>query len=264
MLDDQDVVEFGVAGVVALRRWLDPSALAEEVDSALAGGFRSGSRTNVGSAGNEFQYVPMMCERTPVSLSLIDALAAPAARLLGGDVIPTRAKGTRYFGGTAWHRDSDLDVASVGFASYLEPLEAHSGALRVLKGSHRSNSAKLPVDTTMDGSRPAGQAIATMPGDVIAFDEHLWHWSVGGHNRRQWRVDFVADPVSTDDEAKVREYFAVIFQQGWDGGYDVDRYPSYGVYWRGSGRPWIDRLRDLGVYDLADNEEAWVRAQRLR
>jgi ectoine hydroxylase-related dioxygenase (phytanoyl-CoA dioxygenase family) len=259
-----EIAEFRATGVVVLRRWFDPSALTEEIDRTLAVGFRSGSETRVGSAGNEFQYVPMMCERTPVSLSMLDALAEPAAQLLARDVIPTRAKGIRYFGGTRWHRDSHLDVASVGFASYLEPLHADNGGLRVLKGSHQSRFADPPPDRTRDGSGTAGEAVATTPGDVIAFDEHLWHSSIGGQSRRQWRVDFVVDPVSTDEEAQVRAYFAAIFQPGWDGGYDVDRYPSYGVHWQASGRRWIDRLRALGVYECANNEEDWVRERRPR
>jgi hypothetical protein len=175
-------------------------------------------------------------------------------------VIPGRAKGIHYFGGTRWHRDSDIEVGSVAFASYLEPLNADDGALRVFRGSHQSKSTEFPPDTTTVGS---GEAIATTPGDIIIFDEHLWHSSIGGHNRRQWRVDFIADPVSADEEATVRAYFARIFPPEWDGGYDVDRYPSFGVHWQRSGRPWIDRLRDLGAYERAENEEDWVRARRL-
>jgi hypothetical protein len=263
VLDDLAIAEFRATGVVVLRKWFDPSALSDEIDRALVDGFRSGSKTNVGSVGTEFQYLPMMCDRTPVSLSMLDALAEPAAQLLGRDVIPGRAKGIRYLAGTRWHRDSDLDVGSVAFASYLEPLNADDGALRVLRGSHQPKSTEFPTHTTMVASGAAGEAIATTPGDIIVFDEHLWHSSIGGHNRRQWRVDFIADPVNADEEATVRAYFGDIFQPEWDGGYDVDRYPSYGEHWQGSGRPWIDRLRDLDVYERAKKEEDWVRSRRL-
>jgi hypothetical protein len=255
VVDSQRIAAFRHTGVVVLRGFFDPGPLSDEVDRALADARRRGSVANSGSAGNAFQYVPMMCERTPVSLTLLDALAAPAAELLGRDVIPTRAKGTRYFGGTSWHRDSDMDLASVGLAAYLEPLDAHSGALRVIGGSHLS-------DTATPGPEVAEVVVSTVPGDVIAFDEHLFHSSAGGHDRRQWRVDFVADPVGPDEEVTVRSYFAGIFPLEWDGGYDVDRYPSYGEEWRRSGRPWTDRLRQLGVYQLADDEERWMRTHR--
>ncbi len=252
MLDDQRIAEFRGTGIAVLRGWFDPAALADEVDRALADGFRSRSAANTGSVGNAFRYVPMMCERTPVSLALLDALVEPATLLLERDVIPTRAKGTRYFGGTAWHRDSNLDVASVGFAAYLEPLDGDNGALRVARASHLS--ATTPSDPD-----EVAEPVSTLPGDVIAFDEHLLHSSSGGRDRRQWRVDFVADPVGADEEAMVRSYFCGIFPRGWDGGYDVDRYPSYGAHWQRSERPSTDRLRQLGVYDLASSEEAWVR-----
>ena len=56
-----------------------------------------------------------------------------------------------------------------------------------------------------------GHAVETEPGDVIAFDEHLVHGSHGGGGRRQWRVDFVLDPQSAEERARVLEYFAAIF-----------------------------------------------------
>jgi hypothetical protein len=255
VLDNQAVAAFDDIGFVVLRGFFDPGPLSDEFDRALADGRWQESAANTGSAGNAFEYVPMMCERTLVSLALIDALAAPAGQLLGRAVIPTRAKGTRYFGGTSWHRDSDMDLPSLGLAAYLEPLDAHSGALRVIGGSHRSGTAT-------PGPGVAGVAVSTVPGDVIAFDEHLFHSSAGGHDRRQWRVDFVADPVGADEEVTVRSYFAGIFPLEWDGGYDVDRYPSYGEKWRRSDRPYTDRLRQLGVYELADNEECWMRMHR--
>ena len=92
---------------------------------------------DVSSSGDiRFQYVPMMTAETPVSLSLLDRAGTVAAALFGGPVLPTRAKGVRYFGDTPWHTDSDSPLTSVGFLAYLEPVGAESGALRVLPGSH--------------------------------------------------------------------------------------------------------------------------------
>lgn len=233
------------------------------MNRSFTDGFRASTVAKIGSGGVEFRYLPMMCERTPASLSLLDALAGPATQLLGRAVIPVRAKGTRYFGRSAWHKDSDLDVPSVGFVTYLESLDARSGALRVQPGSHRGEAAELPDGAPVQGSPAHTEAIETEPGDVIVFDEHLTHGSVGGHARRQWRVDFVADPVDDDEEARVRAYLARIYQVGWDGGYDVDRYPSYGPHWRRASRPWTERLRELGAYELADAQEDVVRAHRL-
>jgi len=57
----------------------------------------------------------------------------------------------------------------------------------------------------------------------------------------------------------VRDYFRSIFVPGWDGGYDVDLYPTYGPFWRASGRPWLKRLDHLGAHDAAAAEEAAAR-----
>jgi hypothetical protein len=191
-----------------------------------------------------------MSERTPVSVSLADALADTAATALRRDVVPGRAKGTIYEGESALHADSDLEIPSLGFVAYLEPLRPGQGALEVVPGSHC-------------GSR-AGESIAleTRPGDIVAFDEHLVHGSRGGAHRRQWRVDFIADP-HTDHEAQlVRRSFEQLFDPHWDAGYDVDRYPSFGDWWRRTHRDWSSRLDALGVLEMARVYESAMRERR--
>jgi hypothetical protein len=255
--DDVARAEFRARGFAVMRAAFDPGPLSDEVDRTLADALRASATDNTGGGRIEFRYVPMMCERTPVSLSLIDALAGPAAGLLGRPVLPVRAKGTRYFGGSGAHRDSELDVASVVFLAYLEPLTASSGALRVQPGSHIAS-----VSDTNDALDGLTDAVETEPGDVIALDEHLLHGSAGGVDRRQWRVDFVADPVDAAETARVRECFSLTFPADWDGGYDVDRYPSYGAHWRSANRPWVERLGELGVYELAEAQENVNRGPR--
>src|SRR5207253_3073850 len=69
---------------------------------------------------------------------LVDAFEGAAAALFEAPAVALRAKGVRYHGSTSWHSDSsDAEVASIGFAAYLEPLDGGSGALRVVPGSHR-------------------------------------------------------------------------------------------------------------------------------
>jgi hypothetical protein len=64
VLDDQRIAAFGDTGVVVLRGFFDPGPLSDEVDRALTDARWWGSAANTGSAGNAFEYVPMMCERT--------------------------------------------------------------------------------------------------------------------------------------------------------------------------------------------------------
>jgi hypothetical protein len=252
---------FQAFGFVLLRDAFDPEPVRVELLRALP---RTRTATGVASV----QYAPMMSALCKASLDLLDRLETTASALLGGPVLPVRAKGMRYFGSTGWHADSTRDVASVGFAAYLSPLARESGALRVLPGSHRGElglqtAAYLAQLGSAAGAVDAlpGVALETRPGDIIAFDEHLFHASAGGDERLQWRVDFVRAPTSPAEQDAVRAYFCGLFPPDWDGGYDVDHYPSYGEHWLASGRAAVRELRDLGVYELAARQEAFMRAE---
>lgn len=238
-------------GFLVLRNEIDVVALSQEFDRLLGNAFPGSAKgahhLKQGAGTATFRYAPMMGERTPFSLILLDHFAATAAELIGRAVLPGRAKGTWYVGDTGWHRDSLHDIASIGLVGYLEPLQANSGALRVVPGSHSRPDQSLPRH-----GDDVGVAIATTPGDVIVFDEHLIHGSAGGAVRRQWRVDFVIDPQDATEERQVRAWFAQsVPSDRSDPGYDVELYPSFGFHWQGRDRPWTERLRALGVYDLA-------------
>jgi len=80
------------SGFVVLRAFFDPDPLAAEIDRVMRNGLSS---RVISYEGISFQYVPMMMSETPASLSLLDSSGAAAEALLGGPVLPTRAKGTR-------------------------------------------------------------------------------------------------------------------------------------------------------------------------
>jgi phytanoyl-CoA dioxygenase PhyH len=251
-------------GFVVMRQFFDADPLAGEIVRAMRDGFASQRVTDYG--GINFQYVPMMTAETPVSLSLLDRAGALAEALLGGPVLPTRAKAVRYIGNSPWHTDSESPVTSIGFIAYCESLHAENGALRVLPGSHyrEYGGAIRKLGLTAEGMLTAVPAhvIETEPGDLILIDEHLFHSSCGGAVRRQWRVDYLRVPGNADEERNTKAYFTSIYPPDWDGGYDVDRYPSYGPDWRSSGRPSTAQLERLGVYDLAARQEAFTRSRK--
>jgi hypothetical protein len=255
------VESFRAFGFAVLRQFFDPRALAMEVDRVLSDGLL---RQPPHDGEIRFQYVPMMTAETPASLSLLDRLGAVAETLFDRPVLPTRAKGTRYFGETPWHVDSVLPVASLGCLAYLEPTDPDTGALRVVPGSHHPpfNEAlrDLRVARVRDPSLP-GHVVATDPGDVILMNEHVFHAAFGGGVRRQWRVDYLGVPVGGEEFILTESYFASLYDREWDGGYDVDRYPSYGPDWRRSGRAAVAQLEALGVYEGAAAQEAFIRSR---
>ena len=57
-------------GYVVLRSFVDIAALHAEFDRTMRDAFTTAHRQR-GSTGNEFRYVPVMCARTPVSVSLV-------------------------------------------------------------------------------------------------------------------------------------------------------------------------------------------------
>ncbi|PYT04207.1 MAG: hypothetical protein DMF60_15990 [Acidobacteria bacterium] len=261
--DVVDVSFFRTFGFFVLRHFFDPGPLAAEHDRALQEEFADSSGASH-YEGVHFQYVPMMTSRTPHSLSLLDRTAVVAAVVLGATVLPTRAKGVRCLGSTPWHVDSAFAIASIGCAAYLEPLNAETGALRVLPGSHRpalGDEIRALGGIGMSAPALPSHVIATEPGDMILFDEHLFHASFGGGTRRQWRVDYITDPVGAEAERDTKVYFSSIYVPDWDGGYNVDAHPSYGSDWQASGRPVVARLEALGVYELAARHEEVTRAK---
>ena len=261
MITPPDADHLRTLGFLVLRRFFDPRSLSVEMDRVLEDAFSSSAAVSRYD-GIHFQYVPMMTANTPESLSLLDRTAIVAEQLLGCPVIPTRAKAIRYFGSTPWHVDSVQPVASLGFMTYLEELDAENGALRVLPGSHlpeRGNLLRAMGSTGRSSTDLPSEILSTQPGDMIVFDEHLFHSSHGGVARRQWRIDFLRDPVDAAARNKTLVYFSNIYAPNWSGGYDVDRYPSYGPDWRTSGRPAVERLEALGVYELAAKHETYAR-----
>jgi hypothetical protein len=254
VFDDGAVRSFRENGFAVVSGAFTPDALAAEMDAAFEDAFASEPFQD-GSGGIRFASVPMMSEHTPVSVLLADALADAAASAFGRPVLPGRAKGTRYAGQSAWHSDSDLEIPSAGCVAYLEPLRRDRGAFEVQRASHMPSQTSQP-------SPPEPATLETQPGDIVVFDEHLVHGSRGGQLRRQWRVDFIADPRTARETELVQRSFAHIFDVKWDGRYDVDRYPSFGDWWQGCHPEWSARLDDLGILAMAREWEAAVRERR--
>lgn len=263
-MSEASEVHFRAFGFTVLRGAIDSVALRLEVERTLTETRARSHSTPL----TTFQFAPMMTARTPCSLALVDELEATATRLLGGVVVPIRAKGVRYSGTTRWHRDSTRRLRSVGFIAYLDPLTAATGALRVLPASHRADAAE-DVESVVDAAANAPsdhlvaeQVLATSPGDLIVMDEHLCHASQGGRERLQWRVDYVRVPESDAEREDLRAMVASIFASDWDGGYDPDLAPTYDSAWLSSQRPSVARLAALGVYEMARAQEVAMRARR--
>lgn len=195
----------------------------------------------------------------PLLASLADdqRFAGVAEQLLGRPVICIQVAGHYYMADTPWHSDdSDLGHTGVKFSIYLDRLDAKSGALRLLPGSHRNpmwQRAQLTHDTKrVFGVRPQDvpfYPFESSPGDVLAFQHPLWHASFhGAPHRRMLEVNFYGDPVTKTELRAFR--MQMQRNHGPSGALGRQMYPPY---WRSvrnaRHRRWIRRLKELGVLD---------------
>jgi Phytanoyl-CoA dioxygenase (PhyH) len=265
---DAEVDWFRSFGYLVLRRFFQPTQieeLREELVRTMLGVHGDGYYERPAMSGMAGHYTCLLGPWAPRTTEHVDSrrLVGLAERLVGGNVLPSPCdtQGVLYFGHSGWHNDTGLGVRGVKFVAYLEPLEADSGALRVLPGSHRATPAALGHLHSLDIGvfEVPSQVLATQPGDVIVFDPLLWHATSGGRDRHQWTTSYLRDVISPSWQPGLRAWYE-------DGAQDIDEQP---VDWRpfdrtwvaeGSGdvadprlsqrQTWMYRLNQLGILDL--------------
>ena len=153
--------------------------------------------------GTRCHSMNMMGADTPFFRSLLDDRDwfLGIAKQLVGKVLGVGVAVTRHNTNTYWHYDSTTyELPSIGFACYLHPVRADTGALRVIPGSHlkpfhdeigiieacdyawiRQNNQEEAC--AMVDSIPAF-VCETDPRDVVVFDHRIYHATVGGSNDR--------------------------------------------------------------------------------
>ena len=154
------------------------------------------SRGSVHDGSRRTTVVPFIDQDERLCRLLDDpGIIEAASSLLGDRFNYVGGDGNYYSGDTAWHSDGFHHVGRfVKFAIYLDPVDAGSGALRVVPGSHRTDShwavekarvERSVADFGIRGDEVPGFSIDSVPGDVIAFNHNLLHSSWGGGARRR-------------------------------------------------------------------------------
>lgn len=205
-------------------------------------------------------WTKLMDEDTPFYAALLEdpRFLTVAQQLYGNDVLGMNTDANRYTGDTRWHRDtSTVHQYGVKFAFYHQPVDADSGALRVIPSTHL-----LPDDSgfdqnvrSMPGEDVPCAVLASEPGDVVAFDLRLWHAAFGGSEDRQMStIVYYANPETPEQESAltaqaansvsyIRENFAprqdCLYTKNWLA--NPERSPVR--------QAWIDRLNELHYFD---------------
>lgn len=259
MLTEQEVHYFKTFGFLILRQVFDQDELKtinEEFEHALTAAYR-----HAPFDGTRRHWVPMLGSDTPFFAGLLEDLrfCRVAEQLYGEDVFGVACDANRYVGDTQWHPDTrSPHQYGVKFAFYLKPVDAQSGALRVLPGSHicpfHDELRQAREASRLDLDEVPAFVCASEPGDVVAFDLRLWHASLGGGvDRRMCTVVYYNNPKTAEEERVTRE-------QGRSNAdtavrFDRPAEPIHPRHWLANvhGNPrrqrWIDRMRVLEFLD---------------
>jgi len=197
-----------------------------------------------------------MDENTPFLASLADEdrFVHAAEQLIRSSVIGVFISGSYYMGDTYWHTDNyHLEYKGAKFLIYLEELDATNGALRVLPGSHKDplwRQSKLSHETEetfgITSEEMPAYCCSTRPGDVIVFQQSLWHAALNGKNyRRAIDINYYADPITKIE----LEAFKNQMKNNHGPSAALGK-QLYSEYWKSipneRHQRWISRLAELG------------------
>ena len=223
MVTDNQLTLFDAFGFMVLRGVLRPEELetiGKEFDIGLAEAERATERISNRKQLNWSNLGP----ETPYLASLLEdpRFLGTASQILGDGVIGQFCNCNSFSGDrTEWHPDvSDMNWRGIKFGFYLQPLDADTGALRFIPGSHKeplhSDAKKVVLrDTTMGSGDEAGFRVdqvpayvaVSNPGDVVIFGNNTWHGSWGGGvDRRMCTLGYFASPRTPEEEASVRSH----------------------------------------------------------
>ncbi len=215
MLTAEQTNFYETFGFLVFRRCFSPDEMAEI--TAAFDDVLEAALNGQPFLGQKRHMVLGCIEQRPRLASLVedDRIHGVVEDLLGPDFVWITSDGNYYVGDTSWHPDAGGELLSyhlIKIALYLDPVRKDSGCLRVIPGSHREpyhSSLKLlrrhradppeyPYGLT--GDQIPADPLESDPGDVVLFNQALWHASFGGGSRRRmFTLNFTAPP-TTDEE----------------------------------------------------------------
>ncbi|QHW33717.1 hypothetical protein GZH47_24915 [Paenibacillus rhizovicinus] len=193
-----------------------PQLMADRLDWIIEEFTRTFPEQNRHDGTKRTCVVPFIDQRMSV---LIDdpRMLAIGKSLLGEDFNYMGSDGNYYTGNTGWHRDGYHEkYKHLKIAFYLDPLDADTGALRVIPGSHRLRD-KYGDDLTLQmqdtnktwdvaGADVPAYVLDVTPGDILVFNHNLFHsaWN-GSTNRRMFTINMCQRYAEADIQ-ELRDY----------------------------------------------------------
>ena len=157
----------------------------------------------------------------PLIAGLIEdsRICGVAEQLLGEGAIPVFSNANRWVTDTGWHPDTPhTHLRGVKFACYLQPVGGETGALRFVPGSHKrllnGEGARFLSEADPAIRDVPAHVCESEPGDVIAFDNRLYHSAAGSSaDKRQLTMNFVESPKSPAAKREFRELGDILRKQ---------------------------------------------------
>jgi ectoine hydroxylase-related dioxygenase (phytanoyl-CoA dioxygenase family) len=160
-----------------------------------------------------------------------DRIYLSIEQLLGPEFVWIGSDGNLYVGDTRWHPDNSAQYRRVKVAFYLDPVGPRTGCLRVIPGSQLPGMGDLlrehwPIDES--GGSPYGVSgaeipyfpLESRPGDVVFFNQRLFHASYGGRTgRRMFTLNFAAKPAGEPDYDFLRRTYEFNIKNQHEMGY---------------------------------------------
>lgn len=244
MLADSDIAIFDAFGylVVACDDLREAIAGVERECTANLRAVFGTPESQVRAAAESRCYLPMMGERAPASLALVEdrRVVGEARRLVRGPVVVKPAKVSMFVRPTPWHRDCSTGLRGVKCVFYLG---SRTIRLDVVPGSHRAPAGAAVELVLGERWRPWGSAppnalsdagipvhsVAVEPGQVLVFDIALWHASAETAPRAQWAVSYLAAPISRERVPETARYVADFLRKQL--AYDRVAHPYFPPSW---------------------------------
>ena len=217
MLTENQMHHFRVFGFVVLRQLFssdEVETICTQADEVWTEGLGHAP------ASDESISVAPFLELHPSLIKWIeeDRLYVPMTQLLGQDMIWSGSEGI--LGTTTkrtyhhWHADRpgplELGYLRIKIMMYLEPMRKNTGALRVIPGSHRSpfheelmafqqsHATETPDFFGVKGADVPAYPVETDPGDLVVFNQNLFHAVYGKVDRRRYLAWKYAARPTTD------------------------------------------------------------------
>jgi len=222
-LTPQQHAHFDTFGFLAF-----PGLLADRIDAIIAAfeanwAAHGGGHHGRAHDGKARSALVQFLDQSPELCTLLDdpRVHDIAASLLGSDFNYMGSDGNFYVGDTSWHSDGYGGRGGplhIKIAFYLDPLTRHTGALRVIPGSHRvgepfADRLEREIRQSEDlwgipGSAVPAVALETQPGDVVVFNHDLKHSAWGGSQRRRMFTMNCCQRYPDDKLQHLRDYLS--------------------------------------------------------